>query len=799
MDLEPSDHYKALHMLKNFFKITFRNLWRRKGFSAINIAGLAIGMAAAILILLWVQNERSTDRFYTNTDRLYLIFSRDKLGGEMHSWPSSPEVMAPVLKKDYPEVEDAVRFTNINFLVSSGEKRFTLRGAFADSSFLKLFDFPLLDGNAAQVLANPHNIVLTKQLAIRLFGSEEAMGKTVRIDSTDNFTVAGVLKDLPANTGFDFEYLLPWMYRSKIGFAESTWGSSSYSTFVLLKPNASQAAFDQKVKKIVSSHSDETVEVFTQPLNRLYLYSKDDNGRLVAGRIEIVRLFSLIAVFILLIACINFMNLSTARSEIRAKEVGIRKVVGAFRNSLLLQFLGESILFASLAFGLALLLVQISLKGFNELVGKELFVDYHNPHLWMFATGFILLTGIVAGSYPAFYLSSFRPALVLKGSFRKVNALVTPRKVLVVLQFTFAIVLITSTIIIERQIQYAKDRESGYKRNNLIFTFTNGDVTNHYDLIKHDLLTGGAAVGVTRSLNPITQRWSAGWGFRWEGSTETDTKIQFVRLGSDADFVKTIGVTLLKGRDIDTKTYSSDTAAMLLNESAVRAMHMDNPIGKIVRRDGDHNWTVVGVIKDFILESPYETRINPMMIIGPTSFFQVIHIKLNPVNITSDNLAKVEKIFKQYNPLYPFEYRFADETYALKFQEEQRYGTLAALFGGLTIFISCLGLFGLASYMAENRIKEIGIRKVLGASVGSIATLLSKEFIKLILVAILLASPIAWFTMNAWLDGYSYRIHIGAWIFLAAGGLSIVIALVTVSYQAIKAAMANPIRSLRTQ
>jgi len=787
-------------MLKNFFRITFRNLWRSKGFSAINITGLAIGMAAAILILLWVQNELGTDRFYKYTDRIYKLYSRDKFDGEMRAWPSTPEVMAPVLKQNYPDVEDAVRFRNVTFLVSTGDKRFMLRGSFADSSFLTMFNFPLLEGNAARVLSNRYNIVLTQKLAVKLFGNENAIGKTVRIDSTDNFTVTGILKDLPgSNTSFDFEYLLPWAYKYKLGWQDQGWGNSSISTYVLLKPNATQSGFDEKVKDIIIKHSDETIQVFTQPLSRLYLYAKDDNGRLTSGRIETVRLFSLIAALILLIACINFMNLSTARSEKRAKEVGIRKVVGAYRKGLLLQFIAESILFSCIAFAISLLLVQLSLKGFNQLVSKELFVDYSNPGHWMFATGFILLTGIVAGSYPAFYLSSFRPVMVLKGTFRKVNALVTPRKVLVVIQFSFAIVLIICTLIIERQIQHAKDRESGYNRDNLVYLFTNGDVTSHYELIKHDLLSSGAAVAVTRSFNPITQRWGGSWGFRWPGSTETDTKIQFARQGSDADFIKTTGVQLLAGRDIDVYAHPSDTTAMLLNESAVKAMRLKDPIGKIVNRGGDYSWTVVGVIKDFVLESPYQSRINPLMIIGPTQFLQIVHFKLNPANTTADNLAKAGKVFRQYNPLYPFDYIFADESYAQKFKEEQRSGLLAALFAGLTIFISCLGLFGLASYMAENRIKEIGVRKVLGASVISIATLLSKDFVKLVLVSILIASPVAWFAMSSWLKGFSYRIAPSPWIFVGAGLLSIFIALITISYQAIRAATANPVKSLRAQ
>src|ERR1022692_2354494 len=456
-------------MLKNFFKITFRNLLRNKAFASINILGLTIGMASAMLILLWVQSELGYDRFYQKIDRLYMMYNRDKFGGELHAWNSTPKIMATTIKKDYPEVEDAARFTNITFLVTVGEKHLNIRGAFTDSSFLSMFSFPLLKGNPAQALTGNYNIVLTQKLAKNLFGNEDAIGQTVRIDSNANFTVTGVLKDLPNNTSFDFEYLLPWAFMTKLGWDDNYWGNNSVKTYVLLKPNASQTAFDAKVKNITTSHSDETEQVFSQPVSRLHLYSKDENGKLVDGQIETVKLFIVIAAFILLIACINFMNLSTARSEKRAKEVGIRKVAGAYRSSLIAQFISESIMLSFIAFIVAVFLVQVSLQGFNQLTGKELYVDYANRYFWFFALSFILFTGFIAGSYPAFYLSSFAPVKVLKGTFKKANAAITPRKVLVVLQFTFAIILIISTIIVGHQIQYVQDRYTGYNKNNLVY------------------------------------------------------------------------------------------------------------------------------------------------------------------------------------------------------------------------------------------------------------------------------------------------------------------------------------------
>jgi len=461
--------------------------------------------------------------------------------------------------------------------------------------------------------------------------------------------------------------------------------------------------------------------------------------------------------------------------------------------------MGESLFTALLAGVLAMFLVQISLPAFGELIGKQLHLDFSNPLYVVLALLFIIVTGILAGSYPALFLSSFDPVKVLKGTFRPAGAVVKPRKVLVVIQFGFAIVLIICTIIVKKEIDYARSRDSGYSRNNLLYTFTQGEANKNFELIKRDLLSSGAAVSVTKSANPITQRWGGGYGYIWPGSTESDKKQFFVRLGSDADFIKTMGAKLVAGRDINVYHYPGDTTAMLLNESAVKAMRLKNPVGQIIKRDDDHNWQVVGVVKDFVLESPFEEKVNPMMIIGPSFFFQVIHIKMNPANTTAANIEKASQIFKQYNPEYPFDYVFTDEAYARKFNDEKRTGTLAGLFAGLSIFISCLGLFGLATYMAENRIKEIGVRKVLGASVASIVTLLSKDFIKLVSIAFLIAAPLAWFVMTKWLQGYSYRVPLSGWVFVVTGLLTLGIALLTVSYQAIKAALTNPAKSLRTE
>ncbi|MDN5288161.1 MAG: transporter permease [Mucilaginibacter sp.] len=787
-------------MLKNYLKIAWRNLIGNISFSVINILGLAIGMASAILILLWIQNEMSHDRFHEKKDRLYVANNRDKFNGELWAWNNTPKVLGPTVKQDYPDVEDVVRVDGYEtFLFTTGDKHMNIGGAAADPDFLKMFSFKLIAGNTDALKAN-NSIVVTRKMAIKLFGNDDVMGKTLKIDSTDNFTITGVLKDLPNNTAFQFEYLIPWSYLKKINQDDNNWGNNTIKTYILLKPGVTQAAFDAKIKNITIDHTKDgeksTTQVFTQLFSDTWLYSDSKNGNYVGGRIERVKLFGLIAIFILLIACINFMNLSTARSEKRAKEVGIRKVSGATKESLIFQFISESIMLSFLAGLFAIIMVELSLHSFNQLVGKELYIDFSNPVYWLLAILFILFTGLLAGSYPAFYLSSFHPVKVLKGAFKAVDSIVTPRKILVVLQFTFAIALIICTIIVQHQIKFAQARETGYSRNNLIYVNMQGEVAKNYEVIKLDLLNKSAATAVTKSMSPITQRYSDGWGFSWPGSTETDKKVDFVRMASDADFVKTMGVKLIEGRDIDVKKYPTDSTALLLNETAVNVMHLKSPIGAIVKTDG-RDWHVVGVIKDFIYESPYE-KVQQLVVMGPKSWFNTLHIKLNPANTTAKNIDMVTQIFKQYNPQYPFEYKFVDEQYAAKFEDENRVGTLAALFAGLTIFISCLGLFGLAAYVAENRIKEIGVRKVLGASVINITTLLSIDFLKLIIISYVIASPIAWFAMNKWLQGYNYRIHIEWWVFALAGCLSVTIAIGTISFQAIKAALANPVKSLRS-
>jgi putative ABC transport system permease protein len=786
-------------MLKNYLKIAFRNLLRNKGFSIINISGLTIGMASAVLILLWVQNEISYDRFHEKDSRLYEVWTNDIRDGGLQSWIYTPHLLSPALKRDYPEIENSTRFGwRQNILFGNGNKLLKVAGTWVDPSFLTMFSFPLLKGDPKTALNDPYSLVITQKMAKKIFGDEDPIGKLLTVDNKENFKVTGLLKDLPNNTQFDFEFLESSAYLESKGFMDSDWTNVSIRAFVLLRPNTILADVNPKIKNIVRKYSGgrSKEEVFLYPVSQLRLYSRFENGIPVGGRIENVRIFSLIAVFILIIACINFMNLSTARSEKRAKEVGIRKVSGALKKSLVAQFLIESNIISIIAGFVAILIVQFCLPAFNQLTEKQLFIDYRNIYFWISGAGFILLTGTLAGSYPAFFLAAFNPVAVLKGSFKKVNALVTPRKLLVVSQFTFAIILVICTIIIVQQIKYAQGRKTGYDRNNLVYIFIEGDIIKNYELIKNDLLSSGSAISLNQTMTPLTESWSIGSSLNWQGK-DPNTRTSFDRSTTDAGLVKTAGLELVAGRDIDVYTYTSDSTACLINESAARIMKFKNPLGQLVF-DDPINWHIVGVIKDFILESPYD-KTRPIIFKGPKYGRNILNIRFGNEHPMSENLATTEKIFKKYNPAYPFEFHFVDEEYARKFSDQQLTATLAALFAGLTIFISCLGLFGLATYMAENRIKEVGVRKILGASVSNIAALLSKDFLKLVVVAIIIASPIAWYVMKRWLQGFDYRIQISWYVFAIAGFAALFISLLTVSFQAIKAAVANPVKSLRNE
>ncbi len=795
-------------MVKNYFKTAWRNLVRGKSFSIINIAGLAIGMAGAILILLWLQNEISFDKFHPNKDNLYEVYVlTSNTDGHPRAVNATSQPLGPALKQNYPEIAAFTRVWELNdWLLSANNKSLiSIKGFIVDTSFLQMFSFPLVEGNATAQFRNSHSIIITQDLAKKLFGNEDPIGKIIKTENTDNFTITGVLKNPPVNTRFQFDYLLPWSFRDtqNDGYANETerWLSNNTSTFVLLKSNTNVAALNKKIADITRRYTGRN-DVWTHflfPLNKWHLYSKFENGKSVGGRIETVRVFAIIAAFILLIACINFINLSTARSEKRSKEVGIRKVVGARKSLLIGQFIVEAFFTACISGAIALLIVQLVLPSFDIFIGTQLSIPYNNFYFWLYAVIFIIITGLLAGSYPAFYLSSFRPINIFKKQFKKTNAIINPRKVLVVLQFTFAIILIVATIVVRNQIQYAQDRDKGYSNNNLIHVDFVSDIDKNYPIIKQELINSGIASSVTKNLIGIMEGGAHTWGLRWPNENPTDTNTTITLYSEDAEWVKTAGLHLIAGRDIDIYKYPSDSFSVILNETAVKLMGFENPIGQIINEPYNNTQLhVVGVVKDYITGSPYD-KVPPTVIEGPGAWFTAMHIKFNHTLSTADALAKIEQIFKKYNPSYPFDYKFVDEEYAKRFDDEQRTKTMAGLFATLAIFISCLGLFGLSAYVAESKTKEIGVRKVLGASVFNVTKLLSLDFLKLVFVSIIIATPIAWYAMNKWLQDYTYRIYISWIIFFIAGILAIVIALITVSFQSIKATIANPVKSLRTE
>jgi putative ABC transport system permease protein len=780
-------------MIRNYLLTALRNLWRSKAFSVLNLTGLAVGMASATLILLVIHNEVSFDDFHQNKAVLYKVWNREIVNGALQCWESTPHPLGPALVKEYPGIANMCRVDDHWTVTDAGAQKMSSHMNVVDPSFLSMFTFPMIAGDPATALQNPDGMVVTASMAKKLFGDKDPMNQNVLIEQ-HRYKITGVLKDLPTNSSLDFEFLLPWSYELRSFNVEDNWGANIVNTYVQLTPSASELALDQRIKKTTIRHSKNTSEVFLHPMSKWHLYSDFENGQPAGGRITIISLLAIIAAFILLVACINFMNLSTARSERRAREVGIRKVVGARRGMLIGQFLGESLLMAFLSALLALGLVRLSLPAFDTLINVPLTIPYGNPRFWACAIGFTAVTGILAGSYPAFFLSAFRPVSVLKGSFKRSNAPINPRKILVVLQFSFAILLIICTLIVVEQMDYAQNRSAGYDRGTLLYHWNTGDINKNFNAIKRDLLASGIATDVCRSNLPLTLLDNNTMALEWPGKRPGD-KTLIDRFAEDQDLAKTAGLQIIAGRDMDLARYPTDSTAILLNETAVKVMGFKNPIGQTV--SDDTIFHVVGVVKDFITASPYDP-IAPMVIEGAQgNHFNVTNIRLSGNAPATATVGKLREIFARYNPDFPFEYHFVREDYARKFRDTEQIATLSGLFAGLTIFISCLGLFGLAAYLAEARIKEIGVRKVLGASVFSITALLTKEFLTLVVLSLLIASPIAWFVMHTWLQTYSYRISIDPWVFLLAGSLAILISILTVGGQAIAAARTNPARSLR--
>jgi putative ABC transport system permease protein len=782
----------------HYFKLIWRGLMRSKSFSFINITGLAIGMAAAILIFLWIRNELTMDRFHSKGDRVYLILNRAKFADGVDVWAATPSPLGPELKDRFPDaIEEAVRFSWVAaFVLKRGEQVVQTEGLLVDPGFLRTYDFPLRDGDVNTAMNDSNSIVITERLAREFFGHPDAaMGQTLLIDSNDVFTVKGVLKPLPSNTSFSFEYLVPFSYKKKVGWEKADWRENNSMTTVLLKPGVTEERANQLFGNVIKTHvNDRNTELIVHPIKKWWLWNNFKDGVASPGHLSDVRMFIIIAVFILLIACINYMNLSTARSDKRSREVGISKVVGAGKASLVGRFMGESVLLSFFAGIIAIILVQLSLGWFNDLVEKRLSIPFGSLSFWVWGLAFIAFTGIIAGSYPAFYLSGFKPIRVLQRSFKKAHTLVAPRKILVVLQFSFAILLIICTIIIYRQIIYGQKRDPGYKQDNLAFVYVKGDMIKNFEAIKKDLFAKNLITDITRTSSPVTDVWSGDDRYKWNGK-DTTIRTGFSQFEAEDRFVSMHGFNMILGRDFNKKQYPGDSSALILTQLAVQRMGFSDPIGQIVNYQG-RDWHVIGVIKDFIPEAPYSPAF-PIIIHYQFKGFGSINFKLNPALSNKEARIAISDVFRKHNPGYVVEYRVVKQEYAMKFAGEIKVATMAALFAGLTIFISCMGLFALSTYMAESRIKEIGVRKVLGASVTNITTLLSKEFIKLVTISFVIASPIAWWAMNNWLKEYSYRVSISWWVFVLTGILSLFIVAATVGYQAVKAAMTNPAKSLR--
>lgn len=795
-------------MLKNYIKLAWRNLLKNKGYSLINISGLAVGMAVAILIGLWIHDELAFDTYHKNYNRIAQVLQNQDFDGVTQTMNYIPYPLGDALRTKYGSEFKYVVMASMSgeHFLALDEKALTKTGMYMEPDAPAMLSLNMIRGTE-RALADPSSILISQSVSTAFFGDADPLGKTLAIDNKIPAKVAGVYEDLPDNTTFKtLEFIAPWsMYVASqqwVADSKAEWGNSAFQTFAQI---ADHADFDKVSSKIKNIKYDAVAEddkrfkpaIFLHPMKKWHLYSDFKNGSSTGGRIEFVWLFGIIGVFVLILACINFMNLSTARSEKRAKEVGIRKAIGSLRSQLIWQFFSESFLIVVLAFIFSLLLVMLSLPLFNDVAGKQIGILWASGWFWLISLGFIFLTGTIAGSYPALYLSSFEPVKVLKGTFRIGRFASLPRKVLVVVQFSVSIVLIIGTIIVFKQINYAKDRPVGYDRTGLIMMEQRtADIVNHFDAFRADLLRTGAVTETGMSHSPPTAVWRSNGGFEWKGK-DPSSSIDFVTSDVSYEFGKTLGWEFTQGRDFSRQRIS-DSTGIVINEAAVKYMGLKNAVGELVKWRGK-SLTIIGVIKNMIMESPYKASRPTVFFLARQNSANFVTIRLIPGASVTESLARIESIVKKYSPSVPFNYKFVDEDYAYKFANEERIGELATLFAGLAIFISCLGLFGMASFTAEQRTKEIGVRKVLGASVANLWRMLSKEFVGLVLISFLIAAPIATYLLHRWLQSYEYRTEISWWIYIISASGAILITLITVSFQAIKAALANPVKSLRAE
>ncbi|MFT6853382.1 MAG: putative ABC transport system permease protein [Cyclobacteriaceae bacterium] len=801
MEVARSFYLNSSHMLRNFFTVAVRNLRKNSLYSSINIVGLATGIVCSVLILLWVVDEVSFDKFLPKYDRLFQVYIQAEYDGKLNVFNSVPLPTYEAMKSANSYIESSVVVGwGGDRLLTVGDKRLIKKGYYVSEEFLDMFEYPLYSGLKEEALDDPMSIVITRSLAKTLFGDEDPMGQMIKVEDDGSLQVTAVLEDVPQNSSFEFEYLLPWKYREKtnpwVVENKTNWGNYSFQVFLELNDPANKENVDASIASMIMDNGENDIpnSLFLYPMPRWRLYSNfDEKGQETGGRSDYVQLFTIIAVLILIIACINFMNLATARSEKRAKEVGIRKSLGSKRRELILQFIGESVFISGIAFLLAVLLAEIALPFYNQLVDKRLSIDFMSPIFWLISIGGVLGIGLISGSYPAFFLSSFEPVQTLKGTLKAGKGGSLPRKILVVLQFGFSIILLISTVVIVQQIDLVKSRDLGYDQERLISVERTEDLSDNYELLKQELMSSGAVTSVTLSNSQITDINSNNF-LGWPGKPE-DQRVLFVCIVANYDYAQTMGIDVLQGRDFS-KEFASDSNAILINKAALDLMNINDPIGQNMELWGDKR-RLIGVLDNTLMGSPYD-QVRPMFVIMD-DWGGYVSVRLSKSGDLQKNLATVSTIFDTYNPAYPFEYNFADVEFEQKFTTITLTRKLASLFAVLAFLITGLGLFGLASFTAEQRIKEIGIRKVLGASVKSLVALMSKEFTMLVLVSFAIATPIAWYGLNQFLDRYAVRIDIAWWIFPIVGIVVLVFALLIVANQASRAARANPVQSLRSE
>lgn len=793
-------------MVKSYFKVGWRNLLRSKGYSAINISGLAIGMTVALLIGLWVFDELTYDKHFKNYNRIVQVMQHQTFNGQIGTQVVNPAVMAEEIRNVYgSDFKHVLQSSwNNDHTLSYGDKIFYKTGSYFEPGVVDMLSLNIIHGSK-DGLKDMNSIMLSESVAKSYFGDEDPINKILRLDNDVDVNVTAVYEDLPENTSFSsLRIIMPWsLYLSQnpwIAKMTEPWSSNFTQTFAQLNDNVSLETVSARIKDVKFNRQGEDerrykATVFLHPMSKWHLYSDFKEGVNTGGRIDNVWLFAITGIFVLLLACINFMNLSTARSEKRSKEVGIRKSIGSARGQLITQFFSESVMIALFAFVLAIGVGFVALPAFNTIAGKNISIPWASPLFWLIGLGFTLTTGIFAGVYPALYLSSFQPVKVLKGSFKMGRLASLPRKVLVTVQFTISIALIIGTLVVYKQIQYAQGRPLGYTTDGLITLDVNSERHKHAEAIRTELKTENVIVELAESGSPTTDVWNTNGGFDWEGK-DPNLAVDFPNNGVTYEYGKVIGWEITTGRDFS-RDFATDSAAFILNESAVKFIGLTDPIGKVIKWNGE-NYTVIGVVKDILVQSPY-TPVRPAMWHLMDNSENIFIIKLNPDKNVQESIRKIETVFKKFNPTSPFAPGFVDEAFAQKFGNEKRIGTLAAFFAVLAIFISCLGLFGLASFVAEQRTKEIGIRKVMGASVSNLWRMLSKDFVVLVIISSIIAITFSYFYCIHWLESFEYRTTVPWWIFVLAATGALIITLITVSVQAIKAALMSPVKSLRSE